>query len=59
MRVQMIQAIPSFMIAYYTRILGYTMEQTQVTMEAVKREFQDQSLHLYLRWYFISGRKPS
>lgn len=58
MRVQMIQSIPSFMIAYYTRILGYTMQQTQVTMEAVKREFQDRSLHLYLRWHFVSGRKP-
>jgi hypothetical protein len=58
MRVQMIQSIPSFMIAYYTRILGYTMERTQVTMEAVKREFQDRSLHLYLRWYFVCGQKP-
>ena len=58
MRVQMIQAIPSFMIAYYTRILGYTMGQTEVAIEGVKREFQDQSLHLYVRLYFVSGRKP-
>lgn len=54
----MIQSIPSSMIAYYTRVLGYTLEQTQVTMEAVEREFQDRNLHLYLRWHFVSGRKP-
>src|ERR1700733_527829 len=58
MRVQMIQAIPSFMLAYYTRILGYSMERTQVTMALVRREFQDRSLHLYLRWHFVCGRKP-
>lgn len=57
-RVQMIESIPTFMLAYYTRILGHSMEHTQVTMAAVRREFQDRSLHLYLRWYFVTGRKP-
>ncbi|KIW49607.1 hypothetical protein PV05_11274 [Exophiala xenobiotica] len=59
MRVQMIQSIPSFMLAYYTRILGYSMERTEVTMALVKREFSDRSLHLYLRWHFVYGRKPT
>jgi hypothetical protein len=38
--------------------LGYSMERTQITMALVKQEFQDRSLHLYLRWHFVSGRKP-
>lgn len=58
MRVQMTQSIPSFMLAYYTRILGHSMEHTHVTMALVKKEFQDRSLHLYLRWHFVCGRKP-
>lgn len=57
-RVQMIQSIPSFMLAYYTRILGYSMEHTQVTMALVKKEFSDRNLHLYLRWHFVYGQKP-
>ena len=58
MRVQMIQSVPSFMLAYYTRVLGHSMERTQATMALVKQEFQDRSLHLYLRWHFVCGRKP-
>jgi hypothetical protein len=49
MRVQMIQSVSSFMFAYYTRILGHGIEKTHVTMALVKQEFQDRTLHLYLR----------
>ena len=58
MRVQMTQSIPSFMLAYYTRILGYSRERTEVTMAMVRKEFLDRSLHLYLRWHFVYGQKP-
>jgi SAM-dependent methyltransferase len=58
-RVQMIQAIPTFTIAFYTRVLGYSMEKTQLLIEGVKREFMDTSLHLYLKWHFVVGQKPS
>jgi SAM-dependent methyltransferase len=57
-RVQMIQAIPTFTIAFYTRVLGYSMEKTQLLIEGVKREFMDTSLHLYLKWHFVVGQKP-
>ena len=59
MRVQMVLSIPAFMLAYYTRVLRHSLEQTQVTMAQVKREFQDPDLHLYVNWYFVSGRKRS
>ena len=58
MKVQMTQSVPSFMLAYYTRILGYSKERTEVTMAMVRKEFQDRSLHLCLRWHFVHGRKP-
>lgn len=54
----MIESIPSFMLAYYTRVLGYSIEHTEVTMATVRKEFSDRSLHLYLRWHFVTGRKP-
>jgi hypothetical protein len=57
-RIQMIHSIPSFVLAYFTRILGHSMEHTQVTMAMVRKEFQDRSLHLYLKWHFVAGRKP-
>jgi len=57
-RVQMIQAVPTFSIAYYTRVLGYSLEQAQVMVAGVTSEFLSKSLHLYLRWYFVRGRRP-
>lgn len=58
--VQMIEAIPTFSIAYYTRVLGYSLDQAQIMVEGVKSEFLDKKLHLYLRWHFVRGqRSPS
>ena len=58
-RVQMIEAIPTFTVAFYTRVLGYSMEKTQLLIEGVRREFMDLRLHLYLKWHFVCGRKPA
>ena len=58
-RVQMIEAVPTFSIAYYTRVLGYSHEQAQVIVAGVRSEFLDKSLHLYLRWHFVRGRRPA
>ena len=30
----------------------------QVTVALLKREFQNPSLHLYVKWHFVLGRKP-
>jgi hypothetical protein len=57
-RVSMIESIPSFMLACYTRVLGHTVEYTEVAMAAVRREFMDPKLHMYARWYFVAGQKP-
>jgi hypothetical protein len=57
-RVQMIESIPSFVLACYTRVLGHSMEYTEAAMAALKREYTDPQLHIYARWYFVTGRKP-
>jgi len=54
---QMQMAIPAFTVALYTRVLGYTLEQTQAVMEGVAREFLDHRLHLYVRWHFLCGQR--
>jgi hypothetical protein len=54
----MLDAVEPVSLAYFTRVLGYTIEQTQVIMEGVKREIQDPSLHLYHVIYIVYGRKP-
>lgn len=56
-RIQMIEAIPTFSIAYYTRVLGFSLEQAQVMVAGVRSEFLNKKLHLYLKWHFVTGRK--
>jgi hypothetical protein len=56
-RVQVSDAIEAFSLAFYTRVLGHTFEQTKVVIEAVKREISDPKLHLYNMHRFIYGRK--
>ncbi|KAK5940345.1 hypothetical protein PMZ80_007765 [Knufia obscura] len=58
-RIQMIEAIPTFSIAFYTRVLGYSLEQAQIMVEGVKVEFMDKKLHMYLRWHFVRGRRAA
>lgn len=57
-RVQVMEAIPTFTIAYYTRVLGYTMEETEIAMMGIRKEFLDRYLHLYLNFHVIRGRRP-
>ncbi|EXJ76654.1 uncharacterized protein A1O5_01162 [Cladophialophora psammophila CBS 110553] len=57
-RAQMLQSVPSFMLAYYKQILTHSDEDTETAMAEVKEEFVDRRLHLYQRWYFVKGRRP-
>ena len=56
-RMQVLDAVESFTLAFFTRVLGHTFEQTRVVIEAVKRELSDPKLHLYNMHRFIYGRK--
>jgi hypothetical protein len=54
----MLDAVEPFTLALYTRVLGRSLEETNVLMEGVKRELRDPKLHLYNVHHFIWGRKP-
>ena len=56
-RIQALHAVESYTLAFFTRVLGHSLDHTQLVMEGVKRELCDPKLHLYNRHHFIYGRK--
>lgn len=57
-QVIMLQSMPSFLLAYYTRVLGHSEEYTNGVMDKIRAEFVDDGLHLYQNWYLVTGRRP-
>lgn len=57
-RVQVLEAVSAYTIALYTRVLGHTMDQTQIAMMNIRKEFSDRELHLYLNFHVVRGRRP-
>ncbi|KAL2009086.1 hypothetical protein VTN00DRAFT_7280 [Thermoascus crustaceus] len=57
-QVQQIEAIGPYTLAPFTRILGWTREEVEVLCAGVRNELKDRSLHLYVKVYFVYGRKP-
>jgi len=57
-RAQVLDGVESYTLAPFTRVLGYSLQETRLLMERVKRELTDPKLHLYSAHYIIYGRKP-
>ena len=58
MRLQGLYAVEAFLLAYLARVLGHSLEHTQMIIEGMKREICDPKLQLYNTHRFIYGRKP-
>ncbi|WEW54703.1 hypothetical protein PRK78_000125 [Emydomyces testavorans] len=56
--VQVLAAIEPFMMALCTRVMGYTVEETQVLMDGVRAEIKNPKNHLYCQFHFVYGQKP-
>lgn len=56
--VQMVDAVEPYTLAMYTDVLGKDLEETQVSIEMVRKEFRGKKHHLYVRYHFITGRRP-
>lgn len=54
----MLAAIEPFTLALLTRVLGWSVESTQVLMAKVRNEFRDKKNHIYSYFHFVYGRKP-
>ena len=57
-RAEMLDAVEPYTMQLYTRVLGFSHEQTTIVIEGVKAEFRDRKNHLYVAYHFIYGRKP-
>jgi hypothetical protein len=53
-----LEAVEPYTLALFTRILGFTYEETQAYMDKARKDVLDSSNHLYTRFHFIYGRKP-
>ncbi|EOD47594.1 putative tam domain methyltransferase protein [Neofusicoccum parvum] len=51
-------AVESFTLALFTRVLGYTVEECQVLISKLKAELRDPKVHMYWYYHFIYGQKP-
>jgi len=42
----------------FTKVLGYTAEETKIMVAKVKSDLVNPKLHSYLQFHFVWGRKP-
>ncbi|KAL1968075.1 hypothetical protein VTN77DRAFT_2205 [Rasamsonia byssochlamydoides] len=55
---QQIEAVGTYTLALFTRVLGWTREEVEVLCAMVRNELKDRSLHLYIKAHFVYGRRP-
>ncbi|KAH8696635.1 putative TAM domain methyltransferase [Talaromyces proteolyticus] len=54
-----LEGIEPYSLALFTRILGVSYDKFQTSMNEVKKVAMNPSKHLYAKYHFIYGRKPS
>lgn len=54
----MIDSVEPYTLGPFTRILGWSLEETQVLIAKVRNELRHKGNHLYLQAHFIFGKKP-
>ncbi|KAJ5408587.1 hypothetical protein N7509_002470 [Penicillium cosmopolitanum] len=57
-QLNMLEAMPPYSYALFTRLLGWNRVQIEVLLAGVRRELKDLSLHLYTNVHIIYGQKP-
>jgi len=54
----MLEAIEGFTIALFTRVLGWSLMETQVILAQVRTELSERRNHFYFKMYVAYGQKP-
>jgi hypothetical protein len=57
-REHMCMGIEPYTLGFLGKILGWSEEECKVMIAKVVSETRDKSLHLYLRFFFVYGRRP-
>jgi hypothetical protein len=55
---QCLEAVESISMALFTRVLGYSYEQTQLVMIGPRKDMKDPDIHVYMKFHVVYGRKP-
>jgi len=50
--------VEPYTFGFIGKILGWSAEECKVLNAKVLAEVRDKSLHMYIRFYFVHGRKP-
>lgn len=53
----MLEAVESYSLALFSRVLGFEPEQIRDIIEGVKHEMVDRSIHLYTKFIYVYGQK--
>ncbi|RMJ28403.1 Methyltransferase [Aspergillus sp. HF37] len=56
-QVNMLEAMESYSMALFTRILDWSADEAKIFFAGVRTELMDRSLHLYGKVYFVYGQK--
>ncbi|KAJ5587023.1 methyltransferase [Penicillium hispanicum] len=57
-QINMLEAVPPYCYALFTRVLGWKREEIEVLLAGVRRELRDLSNHLYTEVYMVYGQRP-
>ena len=53
----MLEAVESYSLALFSRVLGFEPEQIRDIIEGVKHEMVDRSIDLYTQFIYVYGQK--
>ena len=54
-----IEGMEAMSLALFTRVLGWSNQEAHMFFASVRRELTDRSIHVYSKWYFVYGQKPT
>ncbi|KAJ5124551.1 uncharacterized protein N7515_008376 [Penicillium bovifimosum] len=55
----LLMAVESYSLALFTRVLGWSNNDTQVFLAGVRRDLKNPAVHTYCNLHVVYGRKPS
>ncbi|CAG8908866.1 unnamed protein product [Penicillium egyptiacum] len=55
----LLMAVESYSLALFTRVLGWSNNDTQVFLAGVRKDLKNPAVHTYCKLHVVYGRKPS
>ncbi|KAJ5210185.1 hypothetical protein N7472_000324 [Penicillium cf. griseofulvum] len=55
----LLMAVESYSLALFTRVLGWSNNDTQIFLAGVRRDIKNPAVHTYCKLHVVYGRKPS